>query len=77
MCLAIPGKVVAIDETLDMATVSVGNVKKDVSIALVEDVGLGDYLLIHVGYALNKISEEEAASTLKMFEEAGLSETLL
>lgn len=77
MCLAIPGKVVAIDEAADMATVSVGNVKKDVSIALVEDVGLGDYLLIHVGYALNKISEEEAAITLQMFEEAGLSESVL
>ncbi|MCW8949748.1 MAG: HypC/HybG/HupF family hydrogenase formation chaperone [Sedimenticola sp.] len=77
MCLAIPGKVVAIDEAADMATVSVGNVKKDVSIALVEDVGLGDYLLIHVGYALNKISEEEAAITLRMFEEAGLSESVL
>ncbi|TVO74222.1 HypC/HybG/HupF family hydrogenase formation chaperone [Sedimenticola selenatireducens] len=74
MCLAIPGKVVALDEATDMATVSVGNVKKDVSIALVEDVNLGDYLLIHVGYALNKISEEEAANTLKMFEEAGLTE---
>lgn len=77
MCLAIPGKVVAINEAADMATVSVGNVKKDVSIALVEDVGLGDYLLIHVGYALNKISEEEAAITLRMFEEAGLSESVL
>ena len=77
MCLAIPGKVVAIDEVADMATVSVGNVKKEVSIALVEDVGLGDYLLIHVGYALNKISEEEAAITLRMFEEAGLSERVL
>jgi hydrogenase expression/formation protein HypC len=74
MCLAIPGKVVAIDEAADMATVSVGNVKKEVSIALVEDVSVDDFLLIHVGYALNKISEEEAAKTLRLFEEAGLSE---
>ncbi|WP_260291237.1 HypC/HybG/HupF family hydrogenase formation chaperone [Sedimenticola hydrogenitrophicus] len=72
MCLAIPGKVVEIDEAADMATVSVGNVRKEVSTALVEDVALGDYLLIHVGYALNKISEEEAANTLKLFEEAGM-----
>jgi hydrogenase expression/formation protein HypC len=72
MCLAIPGKVVEIDEATDMATVSVGNVRKEVSTALVEDVALGDYLLIHVGYALNKISEEEAANTLKLFEEAGM-----
>jgi hydrogenase expression/formation protein HypC len=73
MCLAIPGKVVEIDEAADMATVSVGNVRKEVSTALVEDVALGDYLLIHVGYALNKISEEEAAATLKLFEEAGMT----
>ncbi|MCP3666716.1 MAG: HypC/HybG/HupF family hydrogenase formation chaperone [Gammaproteobacteria bacterium] len=76
MCLAIPGKVVAIDETLDMATVSVGNVRKDISIALVEDVKLDEYLLIHVGYALNKISEEEAAKTLALFDEVGLAEEL-
>jgi len=76
MCLAIPGKVVAIDEATDTATVSVGNVKKDVSIALVEDVAPGDYLLVHVGYALNKISEEEAEKTLKLFEEAGMTEGL-
>ncbi|WP_428625321.1 HypC/HybG/HupF family hydrogenase formation chaperone [Sedimenticola sp.] len=73
MCLAIPGKVVEIDVEADMATVSVGNVKKAVSTALVEDVAIGDYLLIHVGYALNKISEEEAAATLKLFEEAGMT----
>lgn len=73
MCLAIPGKVVEIDADTDMATVSVGNVKKEVSTALVEDVALGDFLLIHVGYALNKISPEEAANTLKLFEEAGMT----
>jgi hydrogenase expression/formation protein HypC len=76
MCLAIPGKVVEIDEAADMATVSVGNVRKEVSTALVEDVTLGDYLLIHVGYALNKISEEEAANTLRLFEEAGMMEVM-
>ncbi|MCW8904405.1 HypC/HybG/HupF family hydrogenase formation chaperone [Sedimenticola sp.] len=76
MCLAIPGKVVEIDAITDMATVSVGNVKKEVSTALVEDVALGDYLLIHVGYALNKISEEEAANTLRLFEEAGMMEVM-
>ena len=74
MCLAIPGKVVEIDTATDMATVSVGNVRKAVSLALVEDVSVDDYVLIHVGYALNKISEEEAAKTLELFEQAGLSE---
>ncbi|PLY14616.1 MAG: HypC/HybG/HupF family hydrogenase formation chaperone [Sedimenticola sp.] len=74
MCLAIPGKVVEIDALSDMAMVSVGNVRKEVSLALVEDVAIDDYVLIHVGYALNKISEQEAAKTLALFDEAGLTE---
>jgi hydrogenase expression/formation protein HypC len=72
MCLALPAKVVAIDEQSDMATVAVGEVKKDVSLALVDGVQLGDFLLIHVGYALNKVSPEEAERTLRLFAEAGL-----
>jgi len=75
MCLAIPAQVVAIDEAADMATVSVGGVKKEVSTALIEEVAVNDYLLIHVGYALNKISEEEAEKTLALFAEAGLAES--
>ena len=72
MCLALPAKVVALDEANDMATVALDGVRKAVSIALVEEVALGDYLLIHVGYALNKISPEEAERTLAMMSEAGL-----
>ncbi|HFD86200.1 [NiFe] hydrogenase metallocenter assembly protein HypC [hydrothermal vent metagenome] len=72
MCLALPAKVVAIDEASDMATVALGEVKKEISLALVEDVQLGDFVLIHVGYALNKVSPEEAELTLQLFAEAGL-----
>ena len=72
MCLALPAIVVSIDAQADMATVALGEVKKDVSIALVEDVQVDDYLLIHVGYALNKVSPEEAQRTLEVFAEAGL-----
>ncbi len=72
MCLALPAKVVAIDEATDMATVALGEVKKEISLALVEDVQLGDFVLIHVGYALNKVSPEEAELTLQLFAEAGL-----
>ncbi len=72
MCLALPAKVVAIDEQTDMATVALGEVKKDVSLILVDDVQLGDFVLIHVGYALNKVSAEEAERTLQLFAEAGL-----
>ncbi len=75
MCLAIPGKVVEYDADTDMAIISVGNVKKEVSTALIDEVNVGDFLLVHVGYALNKISEDEAEKTLKLFEEAGLAET--
>ncbi|VAX06022.1 [NiFe] hydrogenase metallocenter assembly protein HypC [hydrothermal vent metagenome] len=72
MCLALPAKVIAIDEATEMATVALGEVQKDISLALVEDVALGDFVLIHVGYALNKISPEEAERTLQLFAEAGL-----
>ena len=69
MCHAIPAQVVAIDEASDMATVSLDGVKKDISLALVQDVQVGDYLLVHVGYALNKVSPEEAERTLELFAE--------
>ncbi|MCF6209607.1 MAG: HypC/HybG/HupF family hydrogenase formation chaperone [Gammaproteobacteria bacterium] len=72
MCLALPAKVVDIDAATDMATVALGEVQKAISLALVEDVQVGDFVLIHVGYALNKISEEEAEQTLRIFAEAGL-----
>lgn len=74
MCLALPAKVVAIDEATDMATVALGEIKKEISLALVEDVQLGDFVLIHVGYALNKVSPEEAELTLQLFAEAGLTD---
>ena len=74
MCLAIPAEVIAIEG--DNAQVSVGGVKKEVSLALVSDVSVGDYVLLHVGYALNKISAEEAEKTLELFAEAGMIESL-
>ncbi|MBT2971571.1 MAG: hydrogenase assembly protein HupF [gamma proteobacterium symbiont of Ctena orbiculata] len=73
MCLAIPAKVVAIDEQGENATVVLGEVKKEVSLALVEDVSVDDFVLIHVGYALNKVSEEEAEKTLQLFAQAGIT----
>jgi len=72
MCLALPARVVSIDNASDMATVALGEVKREISLALVDDVHEGDYVLIHVGYALNKVSEEEAEKTLALFAEAGL-----
>jgi hydrogenase expression/formation protein HypC len=72
MCLALPARVVAINKSTDTATVAVGEVKKEVSLALVENVDVEDFVLIHVGYALNKIDQEEAQKTLRLFAEAGL-----
>ena len=74
MCLAIPAQIITIDNTSNMATVSVDKVKVDVSLALVDDVSVGDYVLVHVGYALNKIDEDEALKTLALFAEAGLGQ---
>lgn len=74
MCLAIPAQIMTIDKASNMAMVSVDKVKVDVSLALVDDVNIGDYVLVHVGYALNKIDEDEALKTLALFAEAGLSQ---
>jgi hydrogenase expression/formation protein HypC len=71
MCLAIPAQILAIDSALDAATVSLGGVRRPVSLALIEDAEIGDFVLVHVGYALNKISAEEAERTLAMMREIG------
>jgi hydrogenase expression/formation protein HypC len=71
MCLAIPARITAIDEALDTATVALGAVSKQISLALVDDVSVGDYVLVHVGYALNRLGEEEAERTLALMAEAG------
>jgi hydrogenase expression/formation protein HypC len=73
MCLAIPAKIV--EKTAgDNAIVSLEGVKKEISLALVADADVGDYVLVHVGYALNTISPEEAAKTLEIMAEMSLIE---
>ncbi|MCB1518958.1 MAG: HypC/HybG/HupF family hydrogenase formation chaperone [Hyphomicrobiaceae bacterium] len=71
MCLALPARVVSL-EADDLATVALEGVRKKISLALVDDVAVGDYVLVHVGYALHKVSEEEAERTLSMMAEAGV-----
>ncbi len=68
MCLAIPARVESI-AGLD-AVVDVGGIRKSISLALVEGVGVGDYVLLHVGYAINTIDPLEAEKTLALFAEA-------
>lgn len=73
MCLAIPAKVDAIEPD-EMAVVSIENVRKRISIALLDEVAKGDYVLVHVGYALHRLSEDEAQETLRLMAEAGILE---
>ena len=74
MCLAIPGKVLSIDESnpeLRMARVDFSGVIKEVSVQWLPETRVGDYILAHVGMALNIIDEEEAQETLKLLRELG------
>ena len=73
MCLALPALVTELLPE-DSAKVNLGGVTKTVSLALVSDVAVGDYVIVHVGYALSVIDPEEAAKTLALFEEMGQME---
>ena len=70
MCLAIPACVEQLVAG-DSAIVNLGGVRKEVSLALVEGVAVGDYVIVHVGFALQKLDPEEAAQTLALFAEIG------
>ncbi len=74
MCLGIPGQIVEIvDENFQIAKVDVSGVKRGINIALVANEGIapGDWVLIHVGFAMSKINEQEAQETLKALEHMG------
>ena len=72
MCLAIPGQIVEVlDETLSLAKVDVAGVQRTINIGLFDDIGPGDWVLIHVGFAISVIDEEEAAATLSLLEQMG------
>jgi hydrogenase expression/formation protein HypC len=67
MCLSVPAKVIAIEG--DMAKVTVGEAEYRASLQMLDDVAVGDYVLVHTGFAIQKISEEEALETLQTFKE--------
>jgi len=74
MCLAIPGKIVEItDVENSIAKVEVGGVRRSVNIGMLnkEDTRIGDYVLIHVGFAMSKVDEKEAEETLRILRELG------
>ena len=71
MCLALPAKITHIDDSGEMATAALGDVSREISLALVEDVSVGDYVLIHVGFAISQLDEDEAHETLALLTEMG------
>ncbi len=72
MCLAIPGQIVEItDQENSLARVDVVGVRRTVNVGLLDDVEPGDWVLIHVGFALSKIDEEEAMATRRLLEMMG------
>ena len=76
MCLGVPGKVVEIYEQhgTRMGKVDFSGIQKDVCLAYVPDVEVGDYTIIHVGFAITKLDEKSALETLQMFKDLGILE---
>lgn len=75
MCLAIPGKVLSIDAASMPRTgiVNFGGIQKEICLEWVPEVVQGDYVIVHVGFAISKLDEEEALATLKLFDDIDLS----
>jgi hydrogenase expression/formation protein HypC len=74
MCLAVPGKIVSIadrDGTL-MSTVDFGGISKDVCLQYIPDARVGEYVVVHVGFAIQRLDEESAIATLAEFEHLGV-----
>ena len=68
MCLAIPSKITRIED--NMATIDVDGVQREASLLLLEDAGVGDYVIVHAGFAIQKIDEAAALETLRFLKEA-------
>ena len=75
MCLAIPARVVELLPE-EQAIIDVGGVQKPCSLALIDGVAVGDYVIVHVGYALTRLDADEAAKTLALFAELAAAEQL-
>jgi len=76
MCLAVPGRVLSVEERDDtlMAEVDFGGVRKDVCLEYIPDVEVGEYVLVHVGFAIQRLDEQSAMETLASFEKLGILE---
>ena len=70
MCLAIPSKIISINKETNMATLDTLGVQREASLDLMQDnVAIGDFVLLHVGYVMGKIDEEDAIESLKLYAE--------
>jgi hydrogenase expression/formation protein HypC len=75
MCLAIPGKILEIDESnelMRMGRVDFGGVVRDICLTYVPDAGVGDYVIVHTGFAINQLDEDAAKETLELLAEMAL-----
>jgi hydrogenase expression/formation protein HypC len=68
MCLAIPSKIIQVEDNI--ATIDVDGVRRSASVLLLDDVRVGDYVIVHAGFAIHRIDEESAMESLKMLREA-------
>jgi len=73
MCLAVPAKIVEL-RAADTAVVEMGGVRKAISLALLDGIELGDYVIVHVGYALQRLDPVEAQKTLALFDAMSLQQ---
>ena len=72
MCLAVPGQILdVVDEANRLAKVDVAGVQRNVNVGLLDGVGPGDWVLIHVGFAISQVDEEEALATRRLLEQMG------
>ena len=71
MCLAIPAKIISLSEG-SVAKVEMGAVTKEVQVNLIEEPQIGDYVIIHAGFALSRLDEDEALKTLELMREVGI-----
>lgn len=69
MCLALPAQVVHLGDDTETAIVDLGGVRKTISVALVPEARVGDYVIVHVGHAIGLVDPDEAACTLALFAE--------
>ena len=72
MCLAVPGQIVdVVDESVGLASVEIAGVRRTVSVGLIDEPACGDWVLVHVGFAIARVDEAEARATLALLEQMG------